>query len=63
MTKSEKTLWQKEKLHFLCNFFICHYVFKKLSAAEASKSVYVRERVNPFPSYSIIAADDFENVY
>ena len=28
------------------NFFFCHYVFKKLSAAEASESVYVRERVN-----------------
>ena len=24
-----KTLWQKEKLHVLCNFFFCHYVFKK----------------------------------
>ena len=23
-----KTLWQKEKLHVLCNFFFCHYVFK-----------------------------------
>ena len=28
------------------NFFFCHYVFKKLSAAEASESVYIRERVN-----------------
>ena len=27
--KMEKTLWQKEKLHVLCNFFFCHYVFKK----------------------------------
>ena len=40
-----KTLWQKEKLHVLCNFFFCHYVFKKPSAAEASESVYMRERV------------------
>ena len=45
--KKWKTLWQKEKLHVLCNFFFCHYVFKKLSAAEASESVYMRERVNP----------------
>ena len=45
MTKSGKTLWQKEKLHVLCNFFFCHYVFKKPSAAEASESVYMRERV------------------
>ena len=37
-----KTLWQKEKL--LKTF--CHYAFKKLSAAEASESVYKRERVN-----------------
>ena len=41
-----KTLWQKGKLHILCNFFFCHYVFKKPSAAEASESVYMRERVN-----------------
>ena len=46
MTKSGKTLWQKEKLHVLCNFFFCHFVFKKPSAAEASESVYMRERVN-----------------
>ena len=26
------------------NFFFCRYVFKKLSAAEASESVYMRER-------------------
>ena len=38
-------MWQKEKLHVLCNFFFCHYAFKKPSAAEASKSVYMRERV------------------
>ena len=30
----------------MCNFFFCHYVFKKLSAAEASESIYMRERVN-----------------
>ena len=29
MTKSGKTLWQKEKLLVLSNFFFCHYVFKK----------------------------------
>ena len=29
----------------MSNFFFCHYVFKKLSAAEASESVYMRERV------------------
>ena len=40
------TLWQKEKLHVLCYFFFCHYVFKKSSAAEAPESVYMRERVN-----------------
>ena len=40
-----KGVWQKEKLHVLCNFFFCHYVFKKTSAAEASESVYMRERV------------------
>ena len=33
------------KLLVLSNFFFCHYVFKKPSAAEASESVYMRERV------------------
>ena len=36
---------KKEKLHVLCNFFFCHYVFKNPSAADASESVYMRERV------------------
>ena len=43
--KKWKTLWQKEKLNVLWNFFFCHYIFKKLSAAAASESVYMRERV------------------
>ena len=43
-----KTLWQKEKLLVLSNFFFCHYVFKKPSAAEASESVYMSERFNVF---------------
>ena len=30
----------------MSNFFFCHYVFKKLSAAEASESVYMRGMVN-----------------
>ena len=30
----------------MSNFFFCHYVFKRPSAAEASESVYMRERVN-----------------
>ena len=38
-------MWQKEKLHVLSNFFFCRYVFKKLSAAEASESIYMRGRV------------------
>ena len=54
MTKSRKTLWQKEKLFILSNFFFCHYVFKKPSAAEASESVYMRERVNSFSDIGII---------
>ena len=38
--------------NILCNFFFCHYVFKKPSAAEASESVYMRERVKrSFPSF------------
>ena len=40
-----KTLWQKEKLLVLSNFFFCRHVFKKPPAAEASESVYMRERV------------------
>ena len=30
----------------MSNFFFCHYVFKKPSAAEASESVFLWERVN-----------------
>ena len=30
----------------LSNFIFCHYVSKKLSAADASESVYMRRRVN-----------------
>ena len=43
MTKSGKHYVNKT-----CNFFFCHYVFKKLSAAEASESVYMRERVKRY---------------
>ena len=41
-------LWQKVEniLHVLCDFFFCHYVFKKSSAAEASESVYTRGECN-----------------
>ena len=52
MTQSEKTLCEKEKLLVLNNFFFCHYVFKKLSAAQASESIYMRERVK---SISVIS--------
>ena len=38
MTKGEIAI-------FLSNFYFCHYVFKKPSVAEASESVYMRERV------------------
>ena len=36
----------KGEIARMSNFFFCHYVFKKPSAAEASESVYIRERVN-----------------
>ena len=45
LCKKWKTFWQKEKLLVLSNFFVCHYVFEKPSAAEASESVYMREWV------------------
>ena len=35
----------KGEIALLCNFLFCYYVFKKPSAAEASESVYMRERV------------------
>ena len=49
---------QKKKLLILSNIFFCHYVFKKPSAAEASESVYMRERVNT--TYNRSAAEDVE---
>ena len=33
-------------MHVSSNFFFCHYVFKKPSAAEASETVYMRRRDN-----------------
>ena len=32
----------------MSHFFFCHYIFKKPSAAEASESVYMRERVKTY---------------
>ena len=52
-----KTLCQKEKLHVLCNFFFCHYVFKKLSAAEASESVRVKAHLQQRTFENIVAKD------
>ena len=37
-----KTLWQKEKFE---QFLLLPLCYKKVSAAEASESVYMRERV------------------
>ena len=51
----KKTLWQKEKLLVLTNFFFCHYVFKKPSTAEASESVYMRTRLNKTDFHFIIS--------
>ena len=42
-------MWQKEKFLVLSNYFFCHYVFKNPSAAEASESVYMREKVIRWP--------------
>ena len=50
MTKSGKHCGKR----ILSKFFFCHYVFKKPPDAEASESVYMRERVNPF-SYGRLA--------
>ena len=36
---------ERVKKLILGNFFFCRHVFKKLSAEEASESVYIRERV------------------
>ena len=38
-------LWLKVENIVAKGVFFCHYVFKKPSAAEASESVYMRERV------------------
>ena len=36
----------KGEIARLEQFLLCHYVFKKPSAAEASESVYMRETLN-----------------
>ena len=46
----------------LSNFFFRHYVFKKPSAAEASESVYIRERFNLFPLQVLLQKTTFENI-
>ena len=43
--KVENIVAKGEIAPILSNFSFCHYVFKKPSAAEASESVYMRERV------------------
>ena len=48
MIKSGKHCGKRIKLLVLSNFFFCHYVFKTPSAAEASESVCMRERVKSF---------------
>ena len=40
-----------------------HYVFKKQSAAEASESVYMRERVKQFATIFQLYQFTFPNVY
>ena len=60
-------MWLKEKLLVLSNFFFCHYVFKKPSAAEASESVYMRERVNIMRKEKLIMVSSMfsfsQNIY
>ena len=51
------------KLLVLSNFFFCHNVFKKLSAAEASESVYMRERVNSEVKDIVIIKDIFTTLF
>ena len=46
-----KTWGQKEKLLVLSNFIFCRHVFKRLSAAEASESVFMRERFKYLKHY------------
>ena len=56
-------------------FLLLSQCFQKTSASDASESVYMRERVNPFPhttklvqttvtfpSYNKSAADDFDKI-
>ena len=56
---NKSKLWQKEKLLVLSNFFFCYNVFKKMSAAEASESIYMKERVKTACS----TIRSFDNIY
>ena len=51
-----------EKMLVLSNFFFCHYVFKRPSAAEASESAYVRERVKTREYSSLDTHDDGDSI-
>ena len=43
----------------MSNFFFCHYVFKKPSAAEASENVYMRERDMAYYLIQVLTANCF----
>ena len=47
--KVENIVAKGEIARFVQFLLLSLYDFKKLSAAEASESVYMRERVNPIP--------------
>ena len=46
MTIKVENIVAKGEIARFEQFLFCHYVFKKTSAAEASESVYMRERFN-----------------
>ena len=48
----------KGEIAGLSNIFFCHYVFEKLSAAEASESVYMRVRVKLLNRIGNIVANE-----
>ena len=63
MTKSGKHCDKRRNCSFLAIFFFYHYVFKKPSAAEASESVYMRERVKKCKNKTVNQTYNFNSMY
>ena len=56
MTKSGKTLWQKEKLHVLCNFFLLSLCFQKaVRCRDVRKRLWLYVTTSPLGLFTVVS--------